>query len=514
MKYARFIRHIVVFTTFLTAIYGSSFAQSTNDSLSSAGSLSCNVASLQTPACVLLAGDAKRKLIGGYELTQGEDGLVVGDTVPLRFTSFNQADERATHSAVLLIDNSTNAREDGSANERAAKTLEAVKRAVRSTAQALPQNTRISVMVYSDRITKSVAFGATSRQIEDAVAALDFTGLQTQTFKALGEALTALDSQNSTTKSIYLFTDGLSEDDNTRNEVTEAARSRNVPINVALVHFLAPGAQKRGAVSTTYATLAGQTNGISVEGTATVATAFATALKAKQSSSGIIELLDPVPTRTTPVRIIVEMQRPSATADVVSLTEDLQPPQPEPGPEDTEGDIEVTPITEELPDWAIPAGAGLVLLLLLLALWLLLRNRRNAEDEDSEAEFQDEPSADPDSDENAYSDEATRQIHGAAPASGPVLARLVMTSDGQQYDVRRSKISIGRSNDNDMVLKDDSISRFHSELHLTRDGHFAVTDLDSLNKTFVNGQDVKTSALNSGDRLKLGEVEMTFHKVG
>ena len=513
MKYTRFIRHFVAFATFYTAIYGSSFAQSTNDSLSSAGSLSCNVASLQTPACVLLAGDAKRKLIGGYELTEGEDGLVVGDTVPLRFTSFNQADERATHSAVLLIDNSTNAREDGPANERAARTLEAVKQAVRSTAQALPQNTRISVMVYSDRITKSVAFGATPRQIEDAVAALDFTGLQTQTFKALGEALTALDSQDSTTKSIYLFTDGLSEDDNTRNEVTEAARSRNVPINVALVHFLPVGEPKRGAVSSTYSALAAQTSGVAVEGTTSVATAFAAAMKAKQNSSGIIELLDPAPTWTTPVRIIVEMERPTAR-DVVPLTADLQPPQPVPGSEDPKGEIEAEPDVNDLPDWAIPAGAGAVLLLLLLALWLLLRSRRNAEDDQSDAEFEDEPSDDPDPDDDAFGDEATRQIQGVESASGPILARLVMTSDGQQYDVRRSKISIGRSNDNDMVLKDDSISRFHSELHLTRDGHFAVTDLDSLNKTFVNGQDVKTTALNSGDRLKLGEVEMTFHKVG
>ncbi|MEL6794919.1 MAG: FHA domain-containing protein, partial [Pseudomonadota bacterium] len=61
-------------------------------------------------------------------------------------------------------------------------------------------------------------------------------------------------------------------------------------------------------------------------------------------------------------------------------------------------------------------------------------------------------------------------------------------------------------------LKDDSISRIHCEFHLTREGQFAVTDLQSLNKTRVNGEEIKTQTLNDGDLIKLGEVELRFLK--
>ena len=65
------------------------------------------------------------------------------------------------------------------------------------------------------------------------------------------------------------------------------------------------------------------------------------------------------------------------------------------------------------------------------------------------------------------------------------------------------EVVVGRSSELDMVLVEDMVSRRHAKLTVTNDQIF-IQDLGSTNGTFVNGEKVKRSALQEGDRILIG----------
>ncbi len=68
----------------------------------------------------------------------------------------------------------------------------------------------------------------------------------------------------------------------------------------------------------------------------------------------------------------------------------------------------------------------------------------------------------------------------------------------REIDVRRKKrVLIGRSDDCDIKLVSDRVSRHHCEI-LYKDGQFEVRDLGSTNGTYVDGARVSRAALRNG----------------
>jgi adenylate cyclase len=100
-----------------------------------------------------------------------------------------------------------------------------------------------------------------------------------------------------------------------------------------------------------------------------------------------------------------------------------------------------------------------------------------------------------------------------APAIG-VIARQGMAWLEQPSGERRyvqSELRIGRGEQNDLRLNDASVSRHHAFLRRV-DGRYLLSDVGSQNGTFVNGRQVHApSALQSGDRIRAGTTELTFH---
>jgi ABC-type multidrug transport system fused ATPase/permease subunit len=62
----------------------------------------------------------------------------------------------------------------------------------------------------------------------------------------------------------------------------------------------------------------------------------------------------------------------------------------------------------------------------------------------------------------------------------------------------------GRAADNDLVLDDLLVSRYHAELRRGQDGGFAIADLGSQNGTFVNGRLIAAQPLASSDTVGIG----------
>ena len=61
---------------------------------------------------------------------------------------------------------------------------------------------------------------------------------------------------------------------------------------------------------------------------------------------------------------------------------------------------------------------------------------------------------------------------------------------------------MGTSDNNDIVVPDDRVSRHHAVLRW-RGGRFELEDLNSTNHTFVNGKPVTRAALRAGDLISL-----------
>ncbi|MGC9399600.1 MAG: FhaA domain-containing protein [Anaerolineae bacterium] len=77
------------------------------------------------------------------------------------------------------------------------------------------------------------------------------------------------------------------------------------------------------------------------------------------------------------------------------------------------------------------------------------------------------------------------------------------------FDLSQPLTCIGRALDNDLILEDPRISRYHAQLHL-RHGRHVLQDLDSTGGTRVNGQPVQETVLHSGDLISLAGVTLLY----
>jgi pSer/pThr/pTyr-binding forkhead associated (FHA) protein len=71
--------------------------------------------------------------------------------------------------------------------------------------------------------------------------------------------------------------------------------------------------------------------------------------------------------------------------------------------------------------------------------------------------------------------------------------------------------TVGRAARADFIVDAALVSRLHCRLTAT-DEHLEVVDLSSTNGTFVNDKRVKKGTLGTGDRLRVGRVELKVDK--
>ena len=80
--------------------------------------------------------------------------------------------------------------------------------------------------------------------------------------------------------------------------------------------------------------------------------------------------------------------------------------------------------------------------------------------------------------------------HRAPPLAGAATAkRLVITSgprEGVEIDLPTEQLTIGRSSESGLVIRDDYTSTHHARLMLWND-QWVIQDLDSTNGTFLDG---------------------------
>jgi len=72
------------------------------------------------------------------------------------------------------------------------------------------------------------------------------------------------------------------------------------------------------------------------------------------------------------------------------------------------------------------------------------------------------------------------------------------------------EVTVGRAEDNHIVLTHDSISGHHAKLQLAEDGGYLLVDLDSTNGTFFDGAPAANNPLHNGAQIAFGQVPATF----
>ncbi|HZN07657.1 MAG TPA: sigma 54-interacting transcriptional regulator [Pyrinomonadaceae bacterium] len=91
----------------------------------------------------------------------------------------------------------------------------------------------------------------------------------------------------------------------------------------------------------------------------------------------------------------------------------------------------------------------------------------------------------------------------------PRLAAISGKLKGTIFIIADKPLVIGRETAADVCVADASVSRRHTKIEKEDDG-FVITDLESLNGTFVNDLPVKSRLLQHGDRLRIGDSQFVF----
>jgi SARP family transcriptional regulator, regulator of embCAB operon len=106
----------------------------------------------------------------------------------------------------------------------------------------------------------------------------------------------------------------------------------------------------------------------------------------------------------------------------------------------------------------------------------------------------------------------TLKVRADAPAAMPPDGSAVVVlrdKAGREYRLNDATTRIGRVPDNDIVLDDNDVSRYHAVITDSGSG-FVITDLRSTNGVELQGQLIRGSAtLGDGDHIKIGGREFT-----
>jgi pSer/pThr/pTyr-binding forkhead associated (FHA) protein len=107
-------------------------------------------------------------------------------------------------------------------------------------------------------------------------------------------------------------------------------------------------------------------------------------------------------------------------------------------------------------------------------------------------------------------DEEELSAVAALPAGSALLIAKRGPSDGSRFLLDVDLTTAGRHPNAEIFLDDVTVSRKHAEFRRS-EGRFSVTDLASLNGTYLNGKRVDSSLLTDGDEVQVGKFKLTFY---
>lgn len=383
------------------------------------------------------------------ETVQHVEATAHGAKLPVQFTPFASL-KRSTSAFLFLLD---------ATDPKRAKTVEANKATILRLAERSDPAVQIAVYSFAANLEPLAEFGTPRSELAERLARVKAAGLSTELYRNAIEAVKVLEGVEAARKALVILSDGRAEDTTfTLEQVVARAREAGV-----VIYGMGFAESPQGTIHLqSLRRLAAETGGPFAEleaGTRREPEAFAHDFFAFLLTGGtaVADVSEAPP--GAPVEFAVH------TASHRVLRHHVARLAPEP----TAASAEV----EARRMWLIGIGAALLFASVVGAL------RRK------------------------------RKVPTAPPQQ--VYARLkVMDSDGTEHAMTTTALRVGRGADNDLTLRNDSISRHHAEIHRARDGSFAITDLGAGNGVLVNGEKVERAPLKHEDVIELGEVRLRF----
>jgi hypothetical protein len=121
----------------------------------------------------------------------------------------------------------------------------------------------------------------------------------------------------------------------------------------------------------------------------------------------------------------------------------------------------------------------------------------------------------PGHDARATSDPTETRVFTVPRPTAPRAVVAVTDPDGRvrRFTIGGGGLTIGRSDDNDLVARDSRVSRHHGRI-AGRLGTLVYADLGSTNGSRVNGEPVTEVVLGVGDRLEIGATMIVVEGAG
>lgn len=98
----------------------------------------------------------------------------------------------------------------------------------------------------------------------------------------------------------------------------------------------------------------------------------------------------------------------------------------------------------------------------------------------------------------------------ALPAGSALLVVLRGPNAGSRFLLDTDLVKAGRHPDSEIFLDDVTVSRRHAEFRRTNDG-YVVTDVGSLNGTYVNRDRIDEVLLTGGDEVQIGKYRLVYY---
>jgi len=97
------------------------------------------------------------------------------------------------------------------------------------------------------------------------------------------------------------------------------------------------------------------------------------------------------------------------------------------------------------------------------------------------------------------------------------MAKFTVYFNGEcinTFELDEPVFFIGRLPENAISIANMGVSRRHAKIEEDADRQYVITDLNSLNGTYVNGKRIKKSNLNSGDKIAIGKYTILYEDAG
>lgn len=92
-------------------------------------------------------------------------------------------------------------------------------------------------------------------------------------------------------------------------------------------------------------------------------------------------------------------------------------------------------------------------------------------------------------------------------SNGPVVL-VSLNGRTQTYPLIKEETFLGRHDSNDIHVPEQTVTGRHALIRL-KSGKVSIEDLGSTNGTFVNGERIRLKEINAGDRIRVGQIEIT-----